>query len=67
MRLKPLKDRWSTQGKRVILVARKSISEDFARSLSSSQADKTVMEAAEGDLTFVGIVGIMDPVVLNSR
>ncbi|KAL2008629.1 hypothetical protein VTN00DRAFT_6823 [Thermoascus crustaceus] len=61
--IEAFKHRWSAQGKRVILLARKPISEDFVRSLSSSQADKTVMEAAEGDLTLVGIVGIIDPPV----
>jgi sodium/potassium-transporting ATPase subunit alpha len=55
-RIEEIKDGWSRQGKRVILLARKPTVVPF-----SSNAEKEVLVAAREGLTFVGIVGIVDP------
>jgi sodium/potassium-transporting ATPase subunit alpha len=55
-RIENIKDGWSRQGKRVILMARKPTVAPF-----SSNAEKEVLVAARQGLTFVGIVGIVDP------
>lgn len=53
---------WSSQGKRVILLARKTIVKEQIKSLpTSSQFEEEVMHHARSDLTLVGIVGIVDP------
>jgi sodium/potassium-transporting ATPase subunit alpha len=61
-----IKDRWSAGGKRVILMAQKSVPEDFVASLGALDAEKMVMDAAEGGLTLVGLVGIIDPPVFRN-
>lgn len=56
------KDQWSSQGKRVILLARKIVRK--AEILSSPQAtqfEREIMDHAKSDLTLVGLVGIVDP------
>jgi sodium/potassium-transporting ATPase subunit alpha len=55
-RIDAVKDSWSRQGKRVILLARKPTVVPF-----SSNHEKEVLVAAREGLTFVGIVGIVDP------
>jgi sodium/potassium-transporting ATPase subunit alpha len=55
-RIEKIKDDWSRQGKRVILLARKSTVVPF-----SSNNEKEVLVEARQGLTFVGIVGIVDP------
>jgi sodium/potassium-transporting ATPase subunit alpha len=55
-RIESVKDSWSRQGKRVILLARKPTVLPF-----SSNHEKEVLVAAREGLTFVGIVGIVDP------
>ena len=53
---------WSSQGKRVILLARKTIRKGQIRSLAtSSHFEEEVIHHARSDLTLVGIVGIVDP------
>jgi soluble P-type ATPase/preprotein translocase subunit Sss1 len=56
LRIEQIKDAWSRQGKRVILLARKPTVVPF-----SSNHEKEVLVAARQGLTFVGIVGIVDP------
>ncbi|KAL5119505.1 hypothetical protein ACEQ8H_002570 [Pleosporales sp. CAS-2024a] len=56
LRIEQIKDSWSRQGKRVILMARKPTVMPF-----STNAEKEVLVAARQGLTFVGIVGIVDP------
>ncbi|KAF1841808.1 calcium ATPase [Cucurbitaria berberidis CBS 394.84] len=56
LRIDNIKDCWSRQGKRVILLARKPTVIPF-----SSNHEKEVLVAARHSLTFVGIVGIVDP------
>lgn len=58
-----IKDCWSSQGKRVILMAQKVISEDIESILKSSRAEKHVTEMARGDLTLIGLWGLIDPIV----
>ena len=55
-RIERIKDDWSRQGKRVILLARKQTIQPF-----SSNPEKEVLVEARQGLTFVGIVGIVDP------
>ncbi|KAI4690640.1 uncharacterized protein J4E88_002112 [Alternaria novae-zelandiae] len=56
LRIDTVKDSWSRQGKRVILLARKPTIVPF-----SANHEKEVLVAAREGLTFVGIVGIVDP------
>lgn len=55
-RIEQTKDDWSRQGKRVILLARKTTVAPF----SSNHEKEVLMEAREG-LTLVGLLGIVDP------
>lgn len=55
-RIESVKDSWSRQGKRVILLASKPTVVPF-----SSNHEKEVQVAARQGLTFVGILGIVDP------
>jgi sodium/potassium-transporting ATPase subunit alpha len=55
-RIESVKDSWSRQGKRVILLASKPTVVPF-----SHNHEKEVHVAARQGLTFVGIVGIVDP------
>jgi sodium/potassium-transporting ATPase subunit alpha len=56
LRIEEIKDSWSRQGKRVILLARKPTVMPF-----SANHEKEVLVAAREGLTFVGILGIVDP------
>ncbi|PBP17187.1 Na,H/K antiporter P-type ATPase [Diplocarpon rosae] len=61
-KVEEIKNEWSTQGKRVILLARKTISkEQLSSAVSSGQFEDEVMHHARAELTLVGIVGIVDP------
>ncbi|KAF2692005.1 calcium ATPase [Lentithecium fluviatile CBS 122367] len=55
-RTETIKDDWSRQGKRVILLARKPTVTPF-----SANPEKEVLVAARQGLTFVGLLGIVDP------
>lgn len=55
-RIEATKDAWSRQGKRVILLAQKITSVPF-----SADPEREVLVAARQGLTFVGLVGIVDP------
>jgi sodium/potassium-transporting ATPase subunit alpha len=57
-RIETVKDSWSRQGKRVILLARKPTILPFS---SKHNQEKEVLVAAREGLTFVGVVGIVDP------
>lgn len=59
-----IKDDWSSEGKRVLLLARKILPQSVLRSpLSSSDFENEVLKHARSDLTLVGLVGIVDPPV----
>ncbi|PSN70416.1 calcium ATPase [Corynespora cassiicola Philippines] len=55
-RIECVKDAWSRQGKRVILLARKETVVPF-----STNHEREVLVAARQGLTFVGLLGIVDP------
>ena len=60
--LEDTKNQWSSEGKRVILLARRILRKEQIRSLpSSSQFETEVMDHARTNLTLVGLVGIVDP------
>lgn len=60
--IEKVKDKWSSEGKRVILLARKVLQKEKVRSQpSSSKYESEIMEHARNGLTLVGIVGIVDP------
>ena len=60
--IEEIKNTWSAQGKRVILLARKTISKEQLKSLpASSHFEDEVAQHARTGLTLVGIVGIVDP------
>ncbi|KAM0274957.1 hypothetical protein ACHAQH_007687 [Verticillium albo-atrum] len=55
------KDQWSSQGRRVILLARKVVSRSTLGSEMSSAFETGLNEQATSGLTVVGLVGIVDP------
>ena len=56
------KDRWSSQGKRVILLARKIIGQsDIQSNPSDSRYESELAKRAKKDLTLIGLIGIVDP------
>ncbi|KAI5284736.1 hypothetical protein KEM54_001110, partial [Ascosphaera aggregata] len=68
-RINAIKDEWSLMGRRVILMAKKSVNADVLDGVAASAREKLVIDLAIGDsegtgpgLTFVGIVGLIDPV-----
>lgn len=57
-----MKDRWSSQGKRVILIGRKTLRHGQIQSTpADAKFEDEIMEQSRTGLTFVGIVGIVDP------
>jgi sodium/potassium-transporting ATPase subunit alpha len=60
--IESLKDEWSSQGKRVILIACKILPERFsAIHTASREYEQAVLGEAAQDLEVVGLVGIVDP------
>jgi sodium/potassium-transporting ATPase subunit alpha len=60
--VKELKDRWSSEGKRVILLARKVVkSKDLIHQPTSAEYEAEVLRHVKTDLVLVGLVGIVDP------
>lgn len=61
-KIENIKNTWSSQGRRVILLARKTICKEQIRELATSgNFEDEIMHHARTGLTFVGIVGIVDP------
>ncbi len=56
--IEKIKDEWSSQGRRVILLARRILSREQA---TSHDMETTVLERSKGSLTLVGLVSIVDP------
>lgn len=62
IRLENLKDRWSAQGKRVILLAQKRVDQFLSDPLEQPREhENEVIEFARTELTLVGLVAIVDP------
>src|SRR5450432_1117502 len=60
--IEDIKNQWSSQGKRVILLARKTLRGHQAiHSPADNSFEAYVMNQAKTDLTLVGLVGIVDP------
>jgi hypothetical protein len=60
--VKELKDQWSAAGKRVILLARKMITQkDLRFPPSANEFESAAIEHAKENLVLVGLVGIVDP------
>lgn len=60
--IKYVKDQWSSEGKRVILLARKVLpASDIMPLPSSREFESEVMNHAKTGLVLVGLVGIVDP------
>lgn len=56
------KDEWASQGKRVLLLARKAISRStFSSEMSEMAWESEIQNQAKSGLTLVGLVGIVDP------
>lgn len=61
-KIEDIKNNWSAQGKRVILLARKTVCKERMIAVpTSSHFEEEVMHHARTGLTLVGIVGIVDP------
>jgi magnesium-transporting ATPase (P-type) len=58
--VKQLKDQWSSEGKRVILLARKILHEDEESIVPADPETKMLNEIRNG-LTLVGLISIIDP------
>lgn len=59
--IEEIKDHWSSQGRRVILLARKIVQQStFRSSPSSNEFESEVITQARSGLTLVGLVGIID-------
>jgi sodium/potassium-transporting ATPase subunit alpha len=60
--IEAVKDDWSSQGKRVILIACKVLPEWFSALNTATRAyEQAVLDEATQDLELVGLVGIVDP------
>ena len=60
--LEGIKDKWSSQGKRVILLARKILlGHQAVHSPEHNIFESEVIHQANSDLTLVGLIGIVDP------
>ncbi len=59
--IQQLKDEWSSQGKRVILLARKVVNMDIGPDALSSEMEVRVLKQVSGGLTFVGLLALLDP------
>lgn len=60
--IEDIKNQWSSQGKRVILMARKKLPGHQAQhSPADNSFEIDVTKQAQSDLTLVGLVGIVDP------
>lgn len=57
-----LKDKWSSEGRRVILLARKILDGDIITpEPSSPDAEELLLKESQGGLTFVGLLALIDP------
>lgn len=62
MKIEIMKNEWSAKGRRVLLLAHKTISRDSVKASTISSAFETEMlTQARSGLTLVGLVAIVDP------
>ncbi|KAK7963997.1 Na/K ATPase alpha 1 subunit [Apiospora saccharicola] len=61
--IRELKDRWSSDGKRVILLARKVVGTDpmLSPGTSSAEIEEHVSHEVQGGLTLIGMLALIDP------
>ncbi|PSR80352.1 hypothetical protein BD289DRAFT_490855 [Coniella lustricola] len=60
--IRNLKDKWSSEGRRVILLARKILDADIILpEACSPDAEELLLKEAQGGLTFVGLLALIDP------
>lgn len=61
--IRELKDKWSSDGKRVILLARKVVGTDpmLSPGISSAETEEHVSHEVEGGLTLIGLLALIDP------
>ena len=61
-KIEATKNRWASQGRRVLLLARKAISGSaFPAGMSPIALETKMFDQAKSGLTLVGLVGIVDP------
>ena len=62
MQIEEIKNEWSSQGKRVLLLARRIVkSSELRNPPTSSQFEREALTLAKTNLTLIGLVGIVDP------
>jgi sodium/potassium-transporting ATPase subunit alpha len=60
--MEEIKNSWASQGRRVLLLARKALSSSvFPVGMSSLALESEMQKQAGSGLTLVGLVGIVDP------
>jgi len=59
--IEEIKDTWSREAKRVILLARKDLQEEASTYTQSREFENEIMEQAAANLQLIGLVGIVDP------
>ena len=60
--IEEIKNKWSSEGKRVILLARKTLpGHQTVHVPNNNTFEKEIMQQGSSDLTLVGLIGIVDP------
>lgn len=60
--LESIKNTYSSQGKRCLILAQKTVSGDeLSGKFGTSQYEETIMQEAKTGLTLIGLVAIVDP------
>jgi sodium/potassium-transporting ATPase subunit alpha len=60
--IEAIKDSWSTQGKRVLLLARRPLPANIVQSAPNNNTfENEALKHASGNLTLISLVGIVDP------
>ena len=57
--IQQIKDKWSSEGRRVILLARKTVNR--ATPLSTTETEGRILREASNNLTLVGLLALVDP------
>jgi len=62
-RISVIQEKWSRQGQRVLLLARRAIQDEFLEKASAIQSEEfsDVLDDYVTDLIIVGLVGLIDP------